>query len=142
MNTVLTVYTVYIRFTVNTVNTVMADLSLKGLDGDLMVKVKVRALDCGMTLREFVTKLLEQAVVDDHANSRNGCELLGAQEETGSPVQSGAVDRGNKRIEAGKERAVEEAVKLWQPVRSGGGTCAHGFPTHPECGFKDGFKVK
>jgi hypothetical protein len=62
VNPVFTVYTVYVRLTVYTVNTAMADLSLKGLDGDLMVKVKVRALDCGMTLREFVTRLLEEAV--------------------------------------------------------------------------------
>jgi hypothetical protein len=129
VNTVLTVYTVYIRFTVNTVNTVMADLSLKGLDGELMVKVKVRALDCGMTLREFVTRLLEEAVDGGNSDGRDGVRVRGsvargkrqrgsseelrrAQEETGSPVQSGTVDRGPKTDRGGERAGEVTAVVL------------------------------
>ena len=124
-----TVYTVYVRLTVYTVNTAMADLSLKGLDGELMVKVKVRALDCGMTLRAFVTRLLEEAVDGRNTDGRDGVRVRGsvargkrqrgsgeavrgAQEETGSPVQSGTVDRGPKADRGGERAGEVTAVVL------------------------------
>jgi hypothetical protein len=78
----------------------MPDLNIRKVDEGLLRAVNVAAARAGLTQRDFVIRSLARS----------------------SGWGNGAVE--------GKERVVEESVKLWPPVRSGGGTCAHGFPTH------------
>lgn len=64
----------------------MADLSLKGLDSELMKAVKVRAVEAGESLRGWVVKILTEAV--------NGDERGAAKGSVGSNYGEGGVDGG------------------------------------------------
>lgn len=84
------------------------DLNIRDFDEGLMKLLKARAVEGGVTLKECVTKILEEATDED---GRDGVHLRGS-------VEGGAVGRGGKGTgEPGKavRRAHEQAGSQGEP---------------------------
>jgi hypothetical protein len=79
----------------------MADLSLKGLDEELMVRVKVAALDARVTMRAFVVKVLEEATYNGNVKSRAEGGVGQNYGKTGATGRTGNADVQDADEEAG-----------------------------------------
>lgn len=110
---------------------VTADLVVRGLEEELLRKVRADAAMRGESLKEWVVRVLEEAL---------------NQRASGSSGQSKYPEVPNlaplEKRSTGSKTQVEHPVGNREDAGSnparGSKTCKHGFLTHAECFFQDG----